>query len=177
MFGVSSSGVVMQTGSTAGVITLSAALTLGQYVVTGSSPVTQDISIPAAAPQILSFQIGSMDTAGFNLLLTGLSDTRSLNQLAFTFTPTQGSSLATTTLTADVSAAFNSWYQSAASDSFGGQFTPYPCASTSPELYRAFRASRQLPPTGMEPRLRSRWLFNPPARNNGGSVEGDFKGW
>jgi len=123
VFGVSSSGVVMQTGSTAGVITLSAALTLGQYVVTGSSPVTQDISIPAAAPQILSFQIGSMDTAGFNLLLTGLSDTRSLNQLAFTFTPTQGSSLATTTLTADVSAAFNSWYQSAASDSFGGQFT------------------------------------------------------
>jgi hypothetical protein len=123
VFGTTATGVMLQTGSTAGVITLAASFTLGSYVVTGSTPVTQNITIPEAAPQILSLQIGSMDTSGFTLLLTGLSTGRSLTLLAFTLTPAGNSSLATTTLTADVSAAFNTWFSSTLSHSFGGQFT------------------------------------------------------
>ena len=123
VFGTIATGVVLQTGSTAGAIALAASFSLGDYLVTGSSPVTQNISIPAAAPQIRAFQIGAMDSTGFDLLITGVSTTRSLAQLAFTLTPADNSALATTTLTADVSAAFNDWYSSALSRNFGGQFS------------------------------------------------------
>ena len=123
VFGTTATGVVLQTGSTAGAIVLAASFSLGDYVITGASPVTQNISIPAAAPQIRAFQIGAMDSAGFELLITGVSTTRSLTQLAFTLTPADNSALATTTLTADVSAAFNDWYSGALSRNFGGQFT------------------------------------------------------
>ncbi|MGD0774407.1 MAG: hypothetical protein ABSC05_16455 [Candidatus Solibacter sp.] len=123
VFGTTATGVVMQTGSSAGAIALSASFSLGGYVVTGSSPVTQNITIPASAPEILAFQIGAMDSASFELLITGVSTTRSLTQFAFTLIPTGNSTLVTTTLTADVSAAFNGWFNSAASRSFGGQFT------------------------------------------------------
>ena len=123
VFGTTATGVIFQTGSSAGAISLAASFTLGQYVLTGSSPVTQNVSIPAAAPQILSLQIGASDSAGFDLLITGVSTARSVTQLAFTLNPAKDSSLATPTLTADVSAAFNAWYQSALSRSYGGQFT------------------------------------------------------
>jgi hypothetical protein len=123
VFGTTATGVVMQTGSSAGAIALSASFSLGTYVVTGSSPLTQNITIPASAPEILAFQIAAMDSASFQLLITGVSTTRSLSQFAFTLIPADNSTLATTTLTADVSAAFNGWFNSAASRSFGGQFT------------------------------------------------------
>jgi hypothetical protein len=123
VFGTTATGVVMQTGSSAGAIALSASFSLGTYVVTGSAPVAQNIIIPAAAPEILAFQIAAMDSASFQLLITGVSTTRSLTQFAFTLIPADNSTLATTTLTADVSAAFNGWFNSAASRSFGGQFT------------------------------------------------------
>lgn len=122
VFGTSAAGVILQSGSTAGAITLSATFTMGQYIVTGSSPITQAFSIPAAAPRIQSVQLGAVDSAGFELVLTGVSTTRSMTQLSFTLTPSTGSLLATTTLTADVSAAFTAWYSSALSRSFGGQF-------------------------------------------------------
>ena len=123
VFGASAEGVVMQTGSTSGVIALAASFTLGSYVVTGTSPITQNIVIPAAPPQIRAFQFLDEDSGGFDLSITGFSTTRALNSLTFTFTPSASASLATTTVTVDVSSAFQSWYSSAASNSFGGQFS------------------------------------------------------
>lgn len=112
-----------QTGSTAGVITLAAAFNLGTYVVTGTNPLTQTITIADSAPVISSVQIASESSSTLSLLIVGYSTPRSMSTLAFQFVPATGATLATTSLSADVSKAFSAWYQSTAGVSFGSQFS------------------------------------------------------
>ena len=58
----------------------------------------------------------------FTLLITGYSTTRSLGALNVTFTPASGYNLSTTSFTIDVSSEAALWFQSSASQSFGGLF-------------------------------------------------------
>jgi hypothetical protein len=46
-----------------------------------------------------------------------------MTQAVFHFTPVAGQSLSTTDLTVDLTSAFQTWYQSAASDPFGTTFS------------------------------------------------------
>ena len=57
------------------------------------------------------------------LLVTGYATGRSITQIDVQFTPVAGESVATTRLSLNVEASFTAWYQSAASQAFGGQFT------------------------------------------------------
>jgi len=109
------------TGSSAGTITLTIQLTAGGVDITptGLSPVI--VAVPAAAPVINSV---ALDRNGNSIIVTilGLSSTRDMSQATFHFTPASGASLKTTDLTVDLTTAFTTWYQSAASDTFGTTF-------------------------------------------------------
>src|SRR5262249_775534 len=60
---------------------------------------------------------------GFELQITGYSTPRQLTQAVVTLTPSAGSNLQTTQLTIPLTDLAGSWYQSAASNRFGSQFT------------------------------------------------------
>jgi len=109
------------TGSTAGTITLTISLTADGVDITPASLVPVTVTIPPSAPVINSVTI---DRSGNNITLSilGLSSTRDMTKAMFHFTPASGASLKTTDLTVDLTGAFTTWYQSAASDNFGTTF-------------------------------------------------------
>ena len=109
------------TGSTAGTITLTIRLTADGVDITPASLVPVTVTIPPSPPVINSVAI---DRSGNNITVSvlGLSSTRDMTQATFHFTPASGASLKTTDLTVDLTGAFTTWYQSAASDNFGTTF-------------------------------------------------------
>ena len=121
VFGVASPEVRFQTGSTAGVITISATFNIGPYDLTPAIPPAALVGIPATEPQIRSVTPTITDT-GFSLLINGYSTPRSIQKFTFLLTPANGASLNTQTLSLDVESAFDQWYASGAGRSFGSQF-------------------------------------------------------
>ena len=116
------SPIAVQTGSVAGTITLTATATAGGVPVTLSNNPEITVNLAQESPGILSVTIQQV-TSGFNVLVTGYSNTREITQATFTFTPQSGSQLQTTSFTpSGVSGAFQSWYGSDASTPFGSQF-------------------------------------------------------
>jgi hypothetical protein len=80
------------------------------------------LNLPQEPPAILSVSIQQV-TSGFNVMVTGYSNTREITQAAFTFTAQPGSQIQSTSFTpADVGATFQTWYASPASIAYGGQF-------------------------------------------------------
>lgn len=115
--------VLLQTGTTAGVITLSASLTAAGIDVTGGSPLTYSVRVVPSEPQIYSLDVTTVGDRSFDLMVTGFATSRSLSELEFQFQGRPGVRLDTTELSLDVERAFASWYRSQASQSFGSQFT------------------------------------------------------
>ena len=54
--------------------------------------------------------------------VTGYSTTRDMVSGVFTFAPATGSTLSQSAITVQLGSAFSTWYQSSASNQFGGQF-------------------------------------------------------
>lgn len=123
VFGDSGKSVQFQTGTLAGSIALSASFAVRAMDITPPVPPGKSVLLPADVPQIRNVRLGSRTANSFELLITGFSTTRSVNQFALTFTPAPGANLATTSLNIDVTGPFTSWYQSDAAKPFGGQFT------------------------------------------------------
>jgi hypothetical protein len=121
VFGSSAQTAPFQTGSIAGVITLSVTLSVGTYQLT-DPPIAYDIAIPAAAPVIYSVELLSESTNAVNLLVKGYSTTRSVQQVSLDLAPNVGAILQTTALRADVEKAFDTWFKTSAGQSFGSQF-------------------------------------------------------
>ena len=69
-----------------------------------------------------SIQVTNTTATSFTLVIIGYSTTRSLGSLSVTFNPASGFNFTTTTFSSDLSQVASLWYQSAASQSFGGQF-------------------------------------------------------
>lgn len=112
------SGLMLQTGSVAGTITLTATVGPGTSMAQGG---TSAIRIARAAPMIRSVRLVRTST-GFEVWITGLSNSRELGAATFRFQ--QGSSaLSTTNVQVDFSASARDWYQGAGSQVFGSQFT------------------------------------------------------
>ncbi len=122
-FGSGQLAAPFQTGTTAGVITLSASLALGPYNLTSGGPITQMITIPQSAPAIVTVAIASESASSVTLLITGYSTPRSVQQLSFQLVPATGAALQTTSLSTDVTKPFDTWFQSQAGVSFGSQFS------------------------------------------------------
>jgi hypothetical protein len=81
------------------------------------------VTIAPSAPQIRSVQIGTQTANSFEVLVTGFSTPRTMTGMNLQFTASTGANLGTSTLNVDVTSAFSTWYQSAASAQFGSQFT------------------------------------------------------
>jgi hypothetical protein len=90
--------------------------------VTPASPTTLQFAVASAAPVLESIQVTNTTATSFTLVVIGYSTTRSLGSLSVTFNPASGFNFTTTTFSSDLSQVASLWYQSAASQGFGGQF-------------------------------------------------------
>jgi len=114
----------LQTGTVAGTITLTPSFVSdGGINLTPTLPPALNLTVPQSAPRLLSVQVSSRTASGLTLLVTGYATSRSITQIDVQFTPTPGEDVATKRLTLNVDASFTAWYQSAASQAFGSQFT------------------------------------------------------
>jgi hypothetical protein len=123
VFGTGAGSVQFQSGTVAGTITVTPAFLTGEVSITPTSPLVKTVQIAAAAPVIKSLQVGTRTANSIELLLSGYSTARALTQINLQFTPASGANLQTTSLSLNAESAFNSWYQSAASQTVGSQFT------------------------------------------------------
>lgn len=111
----------LQTGTTAGVITIRVTLRLGSTVIEPDPFAVKTVRIPASGPQITRLVI-VRNPSGFEVQVTGYSNIRQITGAAFRFTPAPGSSLGTTEVTVPVASVFETWFASAESRQYGGQF-------------------------------------------------------
>jgi hypothetical protein len=111
--------VAFQTGTVAGTITLSVALQAEGVDLPAPGPFL--IAIPRSAPSITNV-IVRKSSNGFQVQVTGFSTPRELTEADLTFTPVAGANLQTTSVTENLTAVAQQWYQSSASDPFGSQF-------------------------------------------------------
>ncbi|HEY3835032.1 MAG TPA: IPT/TIG domain-containing protein, partial [Bryobacteraceae bacterium] len=114
----------LSTGTVAGTITLTVTLTAAGVNVTPSSGATATIVIGKTAPVILSGKVKLVHANGYlEVDVTGFSTTRDMTQAVFQLNAAPGGSFTSSTITVPISTIFTTWYQSAASATFGGQFT------------------------------------------------------
>ncbi|HYZ84610.1 MAG TPA: hypothetical protein VE621_09415, partial [Bryobacteraceae bacterium] len=106
-----------QTGSTAGTITLTAALNSGGQSVT----TTQTVVIPRSAPTITSATAQRSGNT-ITLTVTGFSTTRDITAMTLRLTGAASTNLQTTELTPPVTQAFATWFGSTQGQSFGSEF-------------------------------------------------------
>jgi hypothetical protein len=135
VFANGSSTIKFQTGSTAGAISFvpSFQTASGGVQLTPASPQTLSLVVPAAAPVLTGAQVTVQSAAGITLAIIGASNTESLTQLNFVFTPRPNFNLSNATFTVPLSGVASAWFQSAAAQAFGGQFTatvPFSFASS-----------------------------------------------
>jgi hypothetical protein len=118
---LASTTVGLQTGTVAGLITITAQLqAAGQDVTPTPAPVfTTRINAMAPVPMTVT---ASRTSTGFNVTVIGFVTDREMTQAIFTFTAAQGSNLQTTSLTVPVDTLFSAYFSGATAIPFGGQF-------------------------------------------------------
>ncbi len=114
--------LAIQTGSVAGAITLRASLSAGGADATPTPPPQWSVRVLRAVPSIRSVKL-VRTSAGFEVWITGLANSRELSLATFQFTPAAGSNLQTTEVRLPLADAARQWYQDANSRLFGSQFT------------------------------------------------------
>lgn len=124
VFANGSSTLGLQTGSTAGTITLTPSFqTAGGAQLTPANPATLQFTVPQTAPILTAVQVVAQTANGVTLAVSGVSDSQALTHVDFTFTPAPNFNLSGSTVSVPVSSAATAWFQSAAAQQFGGQFT------------------------------------------------------
>jgi hypothetical protein len=119
---VSPTSVGVQTGTVAGLITITAHLSAAGQDVTGTPIPTRTIRINATAPTISSVT-ATRNSTGFTVTVTGFASSREVTQATFQFTAASGTTLQTSSVTVPVDVIFGPWFQSSNSAQFGSQFT------------------------------------------------------
>jgi hypothetical protein len=117
-------GFSLQTGTVAGTITLTVNWQAGGATLAAPAALTQTIQIDPAAPVITAVS-ASTTSSGFQVAITGYSNTREATEATLQFTPASGQTLQTTTLGVPVTTGdpgSTEWFASSQSDPFGGQF-------------------------------------------------------
>ena len=118
-----SNQVQFSSGTVAGTITLTPSFAVGGVDVTPKPVTVKTIQIASSAPVLRSLQLGTQTATSFELLITGYATSRSVSGLQLNFTPSAGSTLSATSIPVNSDSAFSSWYQTAASQTVGSQFT------------------------------------------------------
>jgi|HubBroStandDraft_6_1064221.scaffolds.fasta_scaffold77954_2 hypothetical protein len=119
------SQIQLQTGTVASTITLTPSFTTatGGVPLTPTNPTTLQLTVPSEAPVLIAGTVASTSTSSFTLNVTGFTTTRSLTSLNVQFTAAAGFTLASPTVTVDLTSAATVWFDSASSQGFGGNFT------------------------------------------------------
>ena len=78
--------------------------------------------VPAAAPLLIGAQVSAQTATGLTLAISGVSNSQTLTQLAFSFTPASGYNVNDASVTVSVGSVASAWFASTASQTFGGQF-------------------------------------------------------
>jgi hypothetical protein len=114
----------LQIGTVASTITLtpSFATQAGGVPLTPSSPTTLQFTVAPAAPVLVTGVPANETASSFVLSLTGYSTTRTLTSVTLQFTAAAGMTLGTSQVTINIQPAATLWFQSTASQAFGGQF-------------------------------------------------------
>ena len=123
-FGALGTQIGLQTGTVAGTTTIAPtfATQAGNVDLTPTTPATATFSVAAAPPTILSVQVANATASGLTLVVTGVSTSRSLTGLHVQFTPASGFRMPTSQFAVDTKLIGAAWFQSTASQAFGGQF-------------------------------------------------------
>jgi hypothetical protein len=128
--------ILLQTGTVASTILLTPSFATAAGVpLTPSNPPTLEFTVPAEAPVLIAATVASSSANGVVLNFTGYSTTRSLTALNVQFTAAAGFSLATSQVTVPLTQQATVWFDSTASQGFGGQFTvsvPFTFSGTPP---------------------------------------------
>jgi hypothetical protein len=129
IFPGNNSQIRLQTGTVAGNITLTPSFaTTGGYVLTPSPPTTLTLTVPTSAPVLLNAHISEQSATSFTVTVNGYATNRTVNSLMLVLTPVASSTavssitLSTSQFTLDVTSSFGGWYQSGASQAYGGLF-------------------------------------------------------
>jgi hypothetical protein len=123
VFANGSTSVKMQTGSTAGTITLAPAFQTqagASLTPTGGSPLA--LNVPPAAPAVIGAQVTAQSGTALTIAVTGVTNTQNLSHLDFRFTPVSGYTVKDATVSIPVSAVATAFFGSASAQNFGGQF-------------------------------------------------------
>lgn len=108
-------------GTTAGTITLTVVLRSNGQVLTPNPAAVRTVRLNRAGPTITNVRI-NRTAGGFDLLVTGYSNTREISGGNLKFNPAPGVTLSATDFPLNVGAVFQTWFASGPSASFGTQF-------------------------------------------------------
>ncbi len=125
MFGTQGTQLGLQTGTVAETVTLtpSFATQAGNVPLTPATPSTLQFTVAPAAPQIIAVQLTALSANGFTVQATGFATTRTLTSSTIQIAPAKGFSMPNSQFTFDLSQASALWFQSTASNAYGGEFT------------------------------------------------------
>jgi hypothetical protein len=124
VFGSLGTAIGFQTGTVASTITFtpSFATQTGQVTLTPTTPTTLQVAVAPAAPTLIGIQLAGETANGFSIVVTGYSTTRTLTTWTVQFTTVPGFVMAQSQFTINIQTVGNVWFQSTASQAFGGQF-------------------------------------------------------
>ena len=111
----------LQTGTVAGVITLTVTLQAAGSDITPTPTPVRVIRVSKAAPTVSAVR-ASRTANGFDVQVTGFCTAREVTQAIFHFNAAPGATLQTTDITVPVESLFTAWFTSAASSPFGSLF-------------------------------------------------------
>jgi hypothetical protein len=111
----------IQTGTVAGTITLTVSWEAAGVALAVPAALTQTIQIAPAVP-VISGVTATATSSGFQVTVTGYSDTREVSQAVLQFTAASGQTLQTTSLTVSLASAASTWFGGSNSDQYGSQF-------------------------------------------------------
>lgn len=114
--------ILLQSGTTAGTITIAPTFaTQSGLDLTPPSAPTVVLTVAASAPNLLKIQLTGVTQATFTVSVSGYTTPHSLSTLTYSFIPSGGGSPSQYVL--DVAASAGLWFNSTASQPFGGQFS------------------------------------------------------
>ena len=125
LFGGTNTSIAFQTGTVASTITFTPAFMTqaGGLSLTPVSPATLQVTVAPAAPTLVGIQLANETTTGFSVLVTGYTTSRTLTNMNVQFATKPGFVMAQSQITISLQTASNLFFQSNASQTFGGQFT------------------------------------------------------
>ncbi len=124
VFANGSTQIALQTGTVAENITIGATFTTqGGAIVTPAVAPAVTLTVGRSVPQLLSTSLGSFNTNGFTVNVTGYSTGRTLNKINLQFTGASGLTLSGASFSVDVSQSAGFYFSSSGSQQFGGFFS------------------------------------------------------